>query len=371
MTSMDSKASSRIWKTTDGSFLDDNDRFLFFSTERFVRDICLGHSCLICGADPKQKLFNDEHVIPQWILHKYDLYNRQMTLSNGTKLPYRQNTVPCCAECNGFLGRSLEEPMLELMTNGFDAFSAGLQDAIPIVFRLLCLTVFKNHYRDRLLRMDRDRRAPDVKLGDQYTWDELHHMHTMARSTYSGADIESDVQGSLLIFQVKKTDLEETFDYVDLYPAQAVLLRVEDIGIVSVLNDSCGASQVFRNSGLADRIAGGSISNVQLREILAHLATINMHLKERPRYRTEVNGDAGTCTIRVTLPPQLEVDESAEDDFGSVMETACGELIRASTVNSEEVLEHVRKGTYTFLFKEDGTFNDQCLVVMPPIGNSS
>ena len=52
-----------MWsKTADGSFVDANGQVIFFSTQRFVKDICLGDCCFICGANPNDKLIWLEFV---------------------------------------------------------------------------------------------------------------------------------------------------------------------------------------------------------------------------------------------------------------------------------------------------------------------
>lgn len=50
-------------KTSDGSIVDQDSKVIFFSTRRFIDDICIGNCCFICGAKPENKPFNDEHVL--------------------------------------------------------------------------------------------------------------------------------------------------------------------------------------------------------------------------------------------------------------------------------------------------------------------
>ena len=61
-----------MWtKASDGTVLDKDDRVVFFSTERFVKDICLGNCCFICGVAPGSVEFNDEHILPDWLLRRH------------------------------------------------------------------------------------------------------------------------------------------------------------------------------------------------------------------------------------------------------------------------------------------------------------
>lgn len=347
----------------DGSILGDNGKVIFFSLERFKEDICLGDACFICGIAPSTADFNNEHVLPQWLLRKFNLHNRRLTLPNGVQVAYGQHTVPCCRECNTLLGRELEEPMRALMTNGFKALSENIGDAIPVIFRWLCLTVFKNHYRDRLLRMKLDRRAGDEMIGDMYEWGELHHMHAVARTAYSGCTIDPEVIGSMHLFGLIPNEIDEKFDFCDLYQSQAVLLRIDDIAIVAVLNDSSGALNGFMH--ISKRITG-SVTSIQLREILAHLATINLYTRERPVYSTEFDADSGKARIRAKIPKYFAMNVPDRDVLGRIMEQTCGDIIkRIGAPDAQETLEEIRTGQYTFLFKDDGTFNDQSLVKVP------
>jgi hypothetical protein len=90
-----------MWtKTEDGSVLDSVGNVIVFSTERFIRDICLGECCFLCGANPESKTFNDEHVLPEWLLRFCGLFDSEIILPNEGRVRYDRYKVPCCAECN-------------------------------------------------------------------------------------------------------------------------------------------------------------------------------------------------------------------------------------------------------------------------------
>src|ERR1700723_3777613 len=110
-----------ILKTPDGSFVDESGKVLFFSCERFVREICEGDCCFVCGAHPTDKPFNNEHVLPNWLLRRYELHRSSITLPNDTLFRYDQYTIPCCADCNALMGREVEEPIRQLLEQGAEA----------------------------------------------------------------------------------------------------------------------------------------------------------------------------------------------------------------------------------------------------------
>jgi hypothetical protein len=55
------------------------EKFSSLVPERFIEDICLGDCCFICGAKPDEKPFNNEHILPDWVLRRYDLFARTIT----------------------------------------------------------------------------------------------------------------------------------------------------------------------------------------------------------------------------------------------------------------------------------------------------
>jgi hypothetical protein len=114
-----------MWRRTeDDSVLDDAGKVIYFSLERFVRDIALGDCCFVCCASPADVPFNNEHVIPEWILRRFALFDRFLTLPNGASTRYDRYTVPCCVACNDLMGRAIEQPTSALTEGGYDAVQA-------------------------------------------------------------------------------------------------------------------------------------------------------------------------------------------------------------------------------------------------------
>src|SRR5437016_14120217 len=102
-----------MWtREADGSVIDEaTGKIIFFSEERFVQDICLGDCCFICGAKRASVPFNDEHVLADWILRRYSLHDRSITLPNLTGFRYGGYVIPCCESCNSRMGNVFEKPI--------------------------------------------------------------------------------------------------------------------------------------------------------------------------------------------------------------------------------------------------------------------
>jgi hypothetical protein len=210
--------------TPDGSVLDRDGRIIFFSVERFISDIANGDCCFLCGAQRGAVPFNDEHVIPDWILRRFGLHGRRIELSNHASFRYGGLTVPCCVTCNAEMGDRFERPMSALFAGELDAVSQGIKDHGPWpLFCWMALIFLKTHLKDKYLNYHRDRRKGDKKIAELHSWDELHHLHCVVRSFYSGAKVDQEVLGSLAVLPAKVRPHFEEFDFIDLSAAQTIL----------------------------------------------------------------------------------------------------------------------------------------------------
>src|SRR5688572_4005262 len=190
--------------TEDGSVIDQVGRFLHFSLPRFVQDIVEGDNCFICGMSPATTSFNNEHILPDWILRKYGLHDRTITLPNGTQFHYGEFTIPCCASCNADMGKWLEEPVSAMFAAGYKEFNKQLREDGPWpLFLWMCLTFLNTHLKDNDLRLHRDARKGEEKIGTLHTWEEIHHIHCMARAPYTNCNLRDEALGSLLVFPAK------------------------------------------------------------------------------------------------------------------------------------------------------------------------
>jgi hypothetical protein len=343
---------STLIKTEDGSLVRDG-KVTFFSYDRFVRDIVQGNRCFVCGANPELVPFNDEHVLPDWILRQYALYDRVITLPNYTQYRYGGFKIPCCAACNAKLGERIEKPTREMFSKGYKGFgeqlrSEGTQD----LFCWMCLIFLKTHLKDTDLAMHQDRRKGCEKIGELHNWSDLHHIHCVARSFYTKCSIRPEALGSLLVLPAKVLPYRESFDYCDLSFAQTILLRIEDIAVIVVLDDAKASLSVILD--FIQKIEG-PLSPLQLREVATHMAAINLHLVERPKFGSSVNLLSGEYEIGAEASSEIKLAEWESDILGRMMHSICGSAMPEFDTKSQ-ILENIKTGRYTFIFNDRGEF---------------
>lgn len=340
------------------TFVASDGRTLLFSCEDFVARICQGNACFVCGAAQGSRPFNDEHIVPRWVLRRYGLFDKQITLPTGEKRQYGGYRVPCCSTCNSLLGDRVEQPVSEILFGEFAVVADRLQNpsARERVFVWLALLFLKIHLKDGQVPIHRDRRLGTEKIGDFYDWADLHHLHAVARSPYTRAAIDPGVVGSLFLVEVDDPTSSDEWDVVDLTFAHAIAVRVGRVGIVSVLNDA-GAAE----SAWSHRLGSitGPVTGSQFRELAAMFAVANEAILNRPTFGTLIF-EGRWVVLFARVPHTLEMAEFDAEKFGHALLFALGNTLPTIEVDGsrdpEVVAEKIRSGRVRFLWDEEFNF---------------
>lgn len=308
-------------------------RICHYGWARFVEEVCTGRHCFICGRAYRARAFNDEHVVPDWLLARFQLHNRRLTLPNGTRRPYGQHKIPCCINCNSLLGRDVEQHMATITAGDHAAFEAAIAGEYQFLpEQWLALVFLKLHLMDGRLRRTRDRRLlDDAMMSEGRIWEHFHHLHALVRSIHTGATVGPHVLGTLFTFPIEDPAGDEQFDLVTFTEDFTLYVRIGRIGMVHVLDDGGGVAEIMRD--LRARIGGGPFSPVQARELAARTAYGNRILLGRPSFFTQVSEDRSSIVIRsahrgiVDHPfPRHDCGPVAQDQLRELLVTALPQL---------------------------------------------
>lgn len=343
----------------DGSIIASDGRILYYSWRRFVDDICLGDNCFICGRAEVETVFNREHILPNWMLHQFGLHNQDITLPNGTPHRYGIYTLPCCERCNGELSRVFETPLSAAFAGGFAGIDALLrEEGSERLFVWMALIFLKLHLKDGRLREHRDRRLGDRMIGDQYIWENFHHLHALVRVDHTGAEVDDAVFGSLMVMELHAEGADGfSFDMASLTEAQALYLRLGDVALFAIFNDSCASLQGLRD--MQEAITG-PLNPLQAREFFAQLAACNLHLENRPCYSTQLGEGSDSVGIVAHLDPNGGPRFAEKDQLlvGSMkhklLATWVDQIIAPPEVG--DVTEALRTNRISLLFDNNGRF---------------
>jgi len=340
------------------TIIDDDGKIIFFNTDDFYDRIVKGNDCFICGASKGSKKFNDEHILPDWLLKKYQLHSKKITLANGANFLYGSYTIPCCEECNTNLGKQIETPVSKLLKQSYldicKTINADVSN-LHLLFKWLMLIFFKTHLKDTEFNWNLNTKKGTEKIGDTYDWHEMHHVHCMIRSDYTNAFVDTNTIGSILIVPAIQHDSIEPFDFIDHKDGKTIMIRLDELCIICVLNDSCGSYTLFRND--IEKIKG-AMTPFQLRELYAHLVYINLHLKERPLYFSQFL-ESGEYNIKAKIPETAELvpEEERIITHGELLFHYCKDMI-GPIENKEGILNEIKEGKRRYLLNDEGEFLD-------------
>lgn len=277
----------------DGSVFAPDGQYAYVSAQRFIKSVCDGDCCFICLASPHEKTFNNEHVLPNWILRRQRLHNKTINLMDGTRHRYGTYTIPCCLECNTRLGRLFEGAMSKTFAALFEPAAMNRPDSLTNLskmFQWLALIFIKVHLKDRKLFATGT--AP-------LDWAELHHVYCIARAAACGVEVNPEVMGSIWLFNVPQFDEEEFFDYADVTYAKTMMLRVGSCCCIVVFDDGCA---VVNSRAVPSFAWSEEAASLQLREVTEIAAYGNLLLSERPTFHTAWNPQSGRFSIERRVP---------------------------------------------------------------------
>jgi hypothetical protein len=344
-------------------------KVVYHGVEDFRNEIVFGDCCFICGAVRGSKPFNNEHIIPDWVLRRYNLYDESMTLPNGKVVSYRQYTVPCCQECNTILGTEVERPMSELFALPYSDFANALKNDELLykkIFHWVCLLYLKTHLKDTNFVLNVDRRKDEGKIGEYHDWASIHHIYCMARQHYTEAKIQQEVYGSMVIVPCLSQEMNSHFDYMDSHAGKVVMVQLGEIIIYAVLDDSNIVQQMCAN--IIEKIKS-PLSTFQAKQLFAHLNFVSINLDKKPTYQSTV--ERGYYEITSTIPEEVNIlpKEEQHVSFGELLYTYVNRMVPEETPDYEKIMSEIRDEKRNYLFNEKGEFIDMRDYLPPQEGD--
>jgi hypothetical protein len=189
--------------------------------------------CFLCGAELTAENRTDEHVFPKWLQSDFNLWNQTLNLLNGTAIPYRALTIPCCAECNNFWLAQVEEKVSM-------AFRAG-EEAVQNLDRgLLALWMGKIYYgiHFKEVALPTDRRNPAAgTILDKPELEELSELHHNLQAMRKQV-IFDRAPGSTFVFKaLVPEDVGLQFDYKDIRHVPFLAIRAGEVIVMASILD--------------------------------------------------------------------------------------------------------------------------------------
>jgi len=344
-----------IYRTSTDSIYKKN-KVLYFSLEDFIDKIIIDDNCFICGANPDLKEFNNEHVIPNWILRKHNLHSQKVKLSNDSLINYGQYVIPCCKNCNSELSDYYEKPLSKLLNKSYKEVVSEIKSdnsVFLLLFQWLNLIFLKTHLKDQYYNLSLDRRVNKGMISESYNWSDIHHIYCVARSHYSGAKINENAIGSMYILPAM--EILDTFDYLDSTVGKTILIQLNEIALIANLTDAGAGLNLFSKT---TNMISSALTHLQLREIVSVLNFINVNLEEKPTFLSDINSISGDYEIRAELPQYFKLLPINERTFspGEFLHYYVEDLI-GDIENRDLILSQIKEGVRSYLLDKNGEFS--------------
>jgi len=220
--------------------------------------------CFACGGEPSTGI--GEHIIPKWLQNRCNLFDARITLINGTRIPYRSLTIPCCETCNnGFLAQ-IENDVQDIFASG----TIGTYDQRLAVGRWMSKILIGILVKETSLALDRS----NPMLGSivpANLIDEFRHCHLVlqsARKPTSFHCLHGDLPFSLYYYLIADTAEADNFYLSTNVAGQCVAIRVGHLAVIFV---SDGGLQMHVGPKGPFSLSGSTITQTQFRELAARV----------------------------------------------------------------------------------------------------
>lgn len=281
------------------------------NARRFAPDVCF-----LCGVDLVKENSRPEHVIPQWMQRRYNLWNQTMQLQNGTSIRYSQLVVPCCATCNGGPLKALEDRVAAAMTEGHRAFEAVdeltlFQWAGKIFYGLL--------FREGFLRQDRSSSSGETIVSEEMLENiRVHHLFLQSLRR----PVKFDGFSPFSVFRVPLVDSDartDNFWFSDSYPGLMLTITVGGTGLLVSMQDNGLLRQMLGT--LEEQLADQPLTMTEFLELDAQLTYLRLKMNRTPKYLI-IGSSTESGPVSVISPPLAGFSGTPLFDRGHVEEYA-------------------------------------------------
>lgn len=307
--------------------------------------------CFMCGSEASSGL--GEHVFPLWLQHRFSLLDERLTLLNGTLIPYRRLTSPCCEACNtGPLAH------LESRISSFQQMPdlACPRNRASVGQWLLKIFLGILHAE---CRFSRDRRNPSLGsiLPPKYI-EELKTLHLVINSCRKDTVFQclhGPYPFTVYMYRITESRHFDPFDFSTNLSGQSISIRMGALGIIAVAD---GGLQMHVGRLGPYGLDGQELHPLQFAEITARVHYKSM-LRDATHFYVNSETEDLLCIeqVRVQSFTKTRLKDGSQTIFDQWDEEAAGKAMRHYTRINTDWYSHKDRRTYTFTLRNDGSHN--------------
>jgi len=312
-------------------------------------------TCFLCRCRLTEDNRTVEHVIPRWVQSRYGLWDQTLVLLNGTTIPYRQLTVPCCRECNNKHLEPLESSILSVVSRGPDAVEALDR---KVLFLWLGKMFFGLLYKESLIPLDR-RRPGRGTIVPKVLLSRFMAHHRFLQAARIAVNFIDFFPASIFVYELQEPpEPGRNFNFGDNFRAMTISVQLGRVGILAALQDG-GALEIGFGDYLG-RYRRLQVHPLQFLELTAMVVYKSLLMNRVPKYIMVEQPD-GLGVIQMPLAGYSS--KPVFDDWDS--ETYAKVFAALSGIPFEHI--YISPQVRTYLNGEDGqpTFLDLTLNPWP------
>jgi len=258
-----------------------------------------GGQCFACGGQPTAG--QGEHIIPRWLQRRFSLFNQSLTLINGSRIPYRQLTIPCCETCNNGFLRNIENAVIAFLEK------PNFNDTSPrvIIGRWLCKIFIGLLVKETTLLVDRGDPSKGSILSQDFLENFRHAQFILqsARKRTIFHSLHGPHPFTLYMYRIERDEDFGDFDLSTNLVGQSIAMRLGPVGVVFV-NDGGLQYEAGRNGPL--NLDGRRLHPLQFSEVVARVH-YKATLSDATHYYTSFETPEEVVVDQITVRPLSNV----------------------------------------------------------------
>ena len=262
-------------------------------------------TCFLCSCEVTE--ISKEHVFPKWLQHDMKIWDSKLTLLNGSKIHYKDLTIPCCKDCNTKHLSQLEENFKKIINKETCQYSPNEKNIIY----LWCLKIFYGLlYKSLFLKLDRSSNSCETII----TTDVLNQLKDikMFLQGIRGKHKFNEPRAFSVITLNLYDHLTSNFNYADFFKAGVIALRVRNKGIIVCIWDRKFSEYTLGE--YAQDFKDEKIHPIQFDELVAKVLYQQTLIRNTPSYIHSYNEiTKNYVTSYISSPIYVEDDWNNED----------------------------------------------------------
>lgn len=285
----------------------------------------------ICFLCKEEKELTDEHVFPQWMQRKFDLWKKFIVMKDGSQQEYGRLKIPCCKECNGTYLSQKEKEISELIKRKNIQELKNIEESI---FIWLYKIMYGINYKEMFMKSDKKKLDSEpLVLKEELLNKEATNL--FLQSVLGKVKFHSFSPYSMFIFNIVDSE-EDIFYYASEPYIQFVSIILGNIGIIcSFQDDGYIKQEIYKNMSIENM---EKIDLASFGDLSAFVMNLKRRMKLLPPYICSKDED-GVIHVRIYKNKEIELSSEFKIEKQiEIMETMyafCFEKLKIKNENGE------------------------------------